>query len=360
MQDPLRSDESAPEDEHARSPLWLVSDAPALHELVVTLRRSLVEDTAQEVRAVRLSRRGVASAREAFGRMILSGERALHHLAALLAGSLLSAYQLKSSVIGEVEGTNERFTLEKDVTEDELYGTTDLDLGNRLLARLRFADGDSWRRAHLVSNVVEYAALEPSSHAVIRILTRIKAEEEIWNKVTDELFNLDALVLRDKKLRHLSRYVKDVFGLKVVVGSLDDVRKAQQALAMLAFDDAALGARGLPTTDEHRRLEFVEVKDYLARKSRKHSGWSAMKSVVRWGGRTFEIQVQPLQNFLRERERLTKESHAGFKATREQVRDEVAARVPLFGFARALLHWLFMDPWSAPPTHPGVEVIVED
>ena len=74
------------------------------------------------------------------------------------------------------------------------------------------------------------------------------------------------------------------------------------------------------------------------------SGWSALKSVVSWGGRTFEIQVQPLSNFLHERERLTRESHQGFKSTRERVRDEVAAKVPLFGFYRSLLRWLLLDP----------------
>jgi hypothetical protein len=102
------------------------------------------------------------------------------------------------------------------------------------------------------------------------------------------------------------------------------------------------------------------VKNYLESESRKRSGWSAMKSVVSWGGRTFEIQVQPLSNFLHERERLTRESHASFKSTRERVRDEVAARVPLFAFYRSLLRWLFVDPSQAPPIHDGVDVVVVD
>lgn len=364
-QEPAEGPEGAPKRrrpraEHARSPLWMVADAPALHELVVTLRRALTDPAPRGVRRLELSRALVEDARAGFLRMTLSGERALHQLAGLLAESLLSSYQLRSSVIGAIEGTGERFTLEVDLAEEDLYGTTDLDLGNRLLARLRFEDGGVLRRARLVSNVVEYDALEPNPASVVRLLTRIKAEEEVWNKVADELFELDALVLRDKELRHLSRYVKDVFGLKVVVAGLEDVRKAQQALALLRFGDEALTARGLATVDAHRALEFIEVKDYLSRKSRKHSGWAAMKSVVRFGGRTFEIQVQPLVNFLRERERLTKESHAGFKSTREQVRDEVSTRVPLFGYTRALLAWLFVDSAGPPPSHPGVEVRLVD
>jgi hypothetical protein len=134
----------------------------------------------------------------------------------------------------------------------------------------------------------------------------------------------------------------------------------QQYLRTLRFSDERLAARHIPLDDAHRGLEFLEEKNYLERESRKRSGWAAMKSVVAWGGRTFEVQVQPLTNFLHERERLTRESHASFKATRERVRDEIAARMPLFGFYRALLRWLFVDPSEAPPIHEGVEVVLTD
>jgi hypothetical protein len=334
------------------SPLWMVSQAPALNDIVVTLQR----------RPSRLvfSRAQVAQARAEFGAMIRRGERELHLLAGLLSERLLGAYHLKSVVIGEIEKTHERFTLSVDVSESEVSGTTDLDLGTRVLARLAIADQRGWLRAGLISNVVEYEAEAPNAFSVYRILTRIKAEEEIWNKVADEIFDLDSIVLKDKQLRHLGRYVKDVFGVKVVVGTAEDATRVQDALAELTFDDDRLNQREVAVDDEHRKLVFVEVKDYLKRKSRKQSGWTALKSVVRWGGRTFEIQVQPLSNFLHERERLTKESHASFKTTRERVRDGVAARVPLFGFYRALLRWLFVDPSSDPPLHEGVEVVLTD
>ena len=65
-------------------------------------------------------------------------------------------------------------------------------------------------------------------------------------------------------------------------------------------------------------------------------------------------------DFLHERERLTRESHASFKSTRERVRDEIAARMPLFGFYRSLLRWLFVDPSEAPPIQEGVEVVLTD
>src|SRR5439155_7262902 len=131
-------------------------------------------------------------------------------------------FQLRSVAIGEVERTRERFTLIVDVSKSEVENATDLELGQRIVARLAIAQERGWGRVNLVSNVVEYEPTAPNAHSVYRILTRIKAEEEIWNKVTDELFNLDAMVLRDKQLRHLGRYVKDVFGVKIVVGTPED------------------------------------------------------------------------------------------------------------------------------------------
>jgi hypothetical protein len=107
------------------------------------------------------------------------------------------------------------------------------------------------------------------------------------------------------------------------------------------------------------QLVFVETKNYL-RSFEKDSGWEAMKSVVRWGGRMFEIQVQPLRNFWREREHLTRESHAGFKSRREQIRQQVSAQIPLFGFYQALLKWLFQNPDGPAPVFPGLSVVVRD
>jgi hypothetical protein len=353
-------------DEVVDSPLWMVSKAPALNELVAALqqhRRRLddsVGDGQDDGGRLAFSRAQVAQARSEFSDMIRRGERDLHLLAGLLAERFLGTVQRRSVVLGEIEKTRERFTLAVEVTEAEVIESTDLDLGNRVLARLAIADQRGWLRAGLVSSVVEYEADAPNALSVYRLLTRIKAEEEIWNKVSDEIFELDQIVLRDKQLRHLGRYVKDVFGIKIVVGTPDDADRLQAALQALTFTDDALAARGLALDNERRRLRFIEVKNYLEHDSRKRSGWSAMKNVVHWSGRTFEIQVQPLSNFLHERERLTRESHTSFKSTRERIRDGVAARMPLFGFYRALLHWLFVDPSSDPPVLDGVEVVLTD
>lgn len=344
------------------SPLGLVSSEPALSDLVVTLqrtRRSYAERP-ESVHELRFSRRRLAEARDGFAAMIRRGELQLHRLSHLLCDRLLGSYQQQGVIIGEVEGTGERFSLTVDVAAEELFACTDLDFGTRRLDRLRVLDGENVQRATLVSNVTEYQATEPNSLSIYKIVSRVKAEEEIWNKVTDEIFNLDGIVLRDKKLRHLSRYVKDVFGIKIVVGTPRAAYKTQSRLARLSFRAAHLRSVGVEPDDRSRQLSFVEVKDYLSRTHRKRSGWSALKSVVRWCGKTFEIQVQPLSNYLHERELLTRESHAAFKLKRERVRDEVAAQMPLFAFYRDLLRWLLVDPVGLPPRHAGIRVLLDD
>ena len=85
-----------------------------------------------------------------------------------------------------------------------------------------------------------------------------------------------------------------------------------------------------------------------------------MKSVVRWWDGIFEIQLQPLNNYFREREKLTTESHWAFKSSREHIRNQIAEGIPLMGFYRDLLQWLFLEPHGAPPYFHKVEVVLED
>jgi hypothetical protein len=351
-----------PHDPAAHSPLWMVTSEPLLNQFVLDL-----QDLQQELSHapiahcdLHFSRARIEALRAAFSRMIRHGEQALHQLSQLLCVSFLTAYQAQSVVIGAVDSTQERFTLIQALAPEDVYSTTDIDLGNRQLNKLQFFDGVSWSRATLVANTVDYQPTEPNPLGIHRISTRIKAEEQIWNKVVDELFDLDRIVRNDKQLRHLSRYVKDIFGIKIVVGTADDVYQVQEALAALSWPDATLRRFHVVPGPATRRLEWVEVKDYLAQEDRKQSGWEAMKSVVRWSDRLLEIQIQPLRNFLRERELLTRESHVSFKINREHVRAQVAERIPLFRFYQDLLRWLFLNPAAPPPSYPSVTVAMVD
>jgi hypothetical protein len=345
--------------ESYRSPLWLVTREPSLNQLVGYLSemKSRIETAPEGPHRFVFTRNNLEEVRAAFARMIRLGESQLHGLCALLSDALCpSSCELNSVVVGEVETTRERFILSQTLSMEELLAITDLDLGNRQLQKLRFHDGTDFRRALLVANFVEYQPFEVGTPAVYKLSSRIKAEEEIWNKVVDEIFHLDGLIQRDKKLRELSRYVKDIFGLKVIASDARTSQLVQAKLMELEWTEAQLAYRGFSLDDSTRRLKFLEVKDYLNASDRKQSGWSAIKSVVRWSGHMFEIQVQPLKNYLSERERLTQESHSGFKMRREDVRNQVAEAIPLFRFYRDLLQWLFRAPSDAPPSFAGVEI----
>jgi ppGpp synthetase/RelA/SpoT-type nucleotidyltranferase len=207
--------------------------------------------------------------------------------------------------------------------------------------------------------MVEYQPTAPNDFGVFKLISRIKAEEELWNKVVDEIFGLDSLVKRDKQLRHLSHYVKDIFGIKIVVGSPAEATALHNYLTELSWSDEVLHNLGAQVSSETASLDFVETKNYLT-DHEKGSGWEAIKSVVLWNARMFEIQIQPLANFWSEREYLTRESHAGFKSRREDVRLHVAERIPLFRFYQSLLRWLFQNPEAAAPVFPGISVAIAE
>jgi hypothetical protein len=349
--------------EPSTSPLWLVTNEPDVNELVGYLdaMRHRIEAAPGDTHVFEFSRARLTGVRSAFARMIRRGEERLHRICELLCETYLGAeYSLQSVVIGEMETTKERFTLVKSLSPGELYSQTDLDLGSRQLRRLRYHDGAAWSRASLVANVVEYLPAEMNEWGVHKFISRIKAEEQIWNKVVDSIFGLDRLVRSDKQLRHLGGFVKDVFGVKAVVGDADGVRRLHEALRALRWSPALLEKHGIPIGAATSRLQFIEVKDYMARRGRKATGWEAIKSVFHWWDSTIEVQIQPLWNFHQEREALTRESHSGFKARREALRNQIAEAIPLFGFYRDLLRWLFLSPAEPAPAFEAVEIVVRD
>jgi len=117
----------------------------------------------------------------------------------------------------------------------------------------------------------------------------------LWNKVADELFALDELVARDKHLRQYSKFIKDIFGIKIVCEDDETCQKVYQALQNMSTQDTDFE----PVGESKHLLEFVETKDYLNCEpaKMKKTGWRAIKSVVLWQERLFEIQLQPLTNY---------------------------------------------------------------
>jgi hypothetical protein len=360
--DPMEADAQGGPDEPT-SPLWLVTREPLLNGLVVYLdemRRRMIA-APDAVHTFEFSRSDLDEIRKAFARMIRQGEEKLHRVCELLCDTFLdSHYTLQSVVVGEVDSSHERFTLSQTIAPTDLYSQTDLDLGNRQLQRLRYLDGGTWSRASLVANFVEYQPAAATAWGIHKFISRIKAEEQIWNKVVDAIFGLDRLVRLDKQLRHLGHFVKDVFGVKIVVGDADAARALHDALLKVEWQPEMLARHSVPVGEATSRLEFIEVKDYMARDGRKATGWEAIKSVFKWWDIMIEVQVQPLWNYHQEREFLTRQSHAGFKAHREALRNQIADTIPLFGFYRNLLRWLFLSPDEPAPAFSSVQIVIRD
>ncbi len=343
------------------STLWLVTQEPVLNEFICYLKDKKDRFLEEGLMGQELvfQRQQLQEVRRSFDRMVCRGEEKLHRLCGLLSENFFAQQlQLKSVVIAQLPGTTQRLKLQQDIDKSEIYGRTDLDLGNWLMEKMRFQGPLGWDKPRLIANFVEYQPLYHNRFGINKMISRIKAEEEIWSKVVDEIFHLDKLVTQDKKLRELSYFIKDVFGIKIVVDSNEQIDGVFAALNSLNWESEKLAMHGVPYEDSTRSLRLLEVKNHVGES--KDSGWQAMKAVYSWWSKTFEVQVQSMNSFLREQERLTSESHAAFKERRERIRLQVADQLPLFGFYLELLRWLFIHPNQDPPVIDGLIIRMKD
>jgi hypothetical protein len=342
-----------------QSPLFMALHDPVLHQFISYLTRKKEEQEQNPDLHVRieLSAHFIAQVRESFRQNILQGERLLHVLSHLLSSTLLEGdFELHSNVIGVLPGDEERpFHIRERINRETLFSFTDIDLGNQMLGNFRYFANENWMPLELSANFVEYIPIDRTTTGANRLTSRVKAEEELWNKVTDEIFQMDELVRKDKHLRQYSKYVKDIFGIKVVCEDDAACQKAHELMLNLDESDFSIERAGIsefdfPVDDGtlgeiSDALEFIETKDYLTcdPAQMKKTGWRAIKSVVKWHGRLFEIQFQPLSNYYLELDHMAGPSHSSFKLKRDALRDEVSRQLPLYGFYRDLLKMLFLE-----------------
>lgn len=327
-------------------------DNQVLHDFVTYLSEKKNELEANPGTHIRLElkRSLVADVRFAFRQCILDGERHLHTLANLLSNLLLDgAFELHSNVIGSLPVEARPFLIRERITQETLFSVLDIDLGNHLLDNFRYQKDRAWLPLELTANFVEYIPRAQTKNGVNRLTSRVKAEEELWNKVADELFHLDQLVTRDKHLRQYSKYVKDIFGIKIVCEDEATCLKVHEMLKTITIGDPVWESLGMVIPANGKGpadtlLDFIETKNYLtcSPAEMKKTGWKALKSVARWHDKLFEVQVQPLGNYYLELDHMAGPSHSSFKVLRDKLRDEVSVRIPLYGFYRNLLRMLFL------------------
>jgi ppGpp synthetase/RelA/SpoT-type nucleotidyltranferase len=341
----------------AYSPLYMVMNDPVLHQFISYLaetKRKQEEDPSRTI-MFEIPRSFIAGVRESFKRRLLAGESQLHTLAHVLSSQFLGAeFELHSNAIGMLPGGENRpFLIRERITRDTLLAQTDLDLGKQLVGNFRYNTRDGWMPLELAANFVEYIPSGRPTTDVNRLTSRVKAEEEVWNKVTDEIFEIDSIVQRDKHLQQFSKYIKDVFGIKIVCNDEAACLKAHARLAELTpaecdwspFSEPSFAE--LPSgwkSSDRPMLEVIETKDYLTcdEAQMKKTGWRALKSVVSWRNQLFEVQVQPLTNYYLEIDHMSGPSHHYFKLTRDIMRERLSEQIPLYGFYRDLLMTLFL------------------
>ena len=341
-----------------QSPLFMAMQDPVLHQFISYLSEKRTQQESNPGLPIRieLSRQFADRVRESFKQNILRGEVCLHIMSHVLGSRFLGEnFELHSNVIGVLPGGEDRpFLIRERITRDILFSHTDLDLGNHLLGKFRYQSRSDWEPLNLSANFVEYIPASPPGSGVNRITSRVKAEEELWNKVADEIFSLDQLVSSDKHLRQYSKYIKDIFGIKLVCEDEKACLRVHQRLVEMQARDfewsvvkKALrrGELPLPLDADGRLLEMLETKDYLTcdPSEMKKTGWKAIKSVARWQNQLLEIQVQPLTNYYLELDHMAGPSHHSFKLRRDRIRAEIAERIPLYGFYRALLRRMFVE-----------------
>lgn len=348
----------AVEDVKQTSPLALLVSDDRTNRLLAKLAnqvRYLRDSTAnQSSPPVLVLHRGeIEYCRETWERGVLRGEHRLYNLASLLAWRLTGTdrIQLVARVFAGPKEEEESFgrpriVIEEQISRADLTRVTDHTLSHRIARHYRYRPryDAPFGRLYARASFLELRPLAmPDDGLVNRVMTRVKANEQIWNKVCDALFEIDSILQRDKILNNRSKYIKDVFGIKVLTPRRADSYAVDRALRTMRFTDGEIDRLDVPQVPGLDRLELLEHKDYLSLppEKKKRTGWEALKNVYRWGSQLFELQIQTEANYFLEVLDLTDTSHRTFEMQRRRMRHELDARVPHYREMRTLLKFLF-------------------
>ncbi|MCB9729521.1 MAG: hypothetical protein H6744_08605 [Deltaproteobacteria bacterium] len=336
----------------------------ALAGQLEALRTAAADGTPPPV--LTLSQREIGDVRRQWEAEVLRGEHRLYSLGILLARELLGTrrLQLVARIVaspGQETGAP-RLVIEETLTREELERFTDHSLAMRIARRYRYRRGHRRPFGKLVirASFLEIRPLEAAVGALgVRVMTRVKVDEQIWNKVCDAFFDIDGVVQRDKILNRSSKYIKDVFGIKVLTADREASYRVLRRLETLEF--RADDLEELSCSDAPAAMTLIETKDYLALppEQKKQTGWEALKNVYGWYGHVFELQIQTEANYYLEASDLSDTSHRTFEMQRSALREALDARVPHYREFRDVLKVLFRpDRGTSSPNLPPWLVVV--
>lgn len=326
----------------------------------------LLESMATQVRALReaaalgteppvleLQRSEIDYCRDQWELGVLEGEHRLYDLATLMAWRITGTRRVElvaRVLVGPKEEEESlqspRIVIEERITREELKRVTDYSMAQRIARHYRYRPRyeDPFGKLYPRASFLEMRPLDMADDAVAtRVMTRVKANEQIWNKVCDALFDIDSFVQRDKILNQRSKYIKDVFGVKILTPRRSDSYRVDAALRAMRFGRSEIEGLGLEWERDVEFLDLIEHKDYLALppEQKKRTGWEAIKNVYRWGTQVFEVQIQTEANYFLEVLDLTDTSHRTFEMQRRRMRWELEERIPHYRDMRRLLKFLF-------------------
>lgn len=318
-----------------------------LSEHLATLNAT--DQSGQQPQRLVLRRQDIDYCRRQWEQAILRGEAGLLDFGTLVAWKLCDTRRIRmvARVVAspKKELDADRIVIEQPLARDDIARVTDHSLAASLARRYRYRQKGkrAYGKLYARASFLEHRPLESRPDGLAtRIMTRVKVDDQIWNKVCDALFDIDSVVRRDKVLNAASKYIKDVFGVKVLTQRREDSYRVAEVLSSMEVCSGDLEALG-GSADGCGPVELLETKDYLALPDgeKKKTGWEAIKNVYRWRGQVFEVQIQTEANYFLEQSDLSSTSHRTFEMQRQALRLDLAGRVPHYAEYRALLKALF-------------------
>lgn len=336
------------------SPIALMIQDERINRVLVRLADQLDALRAAETQGhnaplLLLSREEMAYVRETWERHVLEGEQRLYTFATMLAIALTGTPRLQrvARVVAgpkeEYETGESRIVIEEFLSRERLEKSTDYGLAESIVNRYRYRQNetDPFGSIYARASFLEFRPLEMGEDfSATRVMTRVKANDSMWNKVCDALFDIDNVVARHKILNAKTKYVKDVFGIKILTTHAEQSYLVEELLEAMCFEPELLAEFNVPPSANS--MELIERKDYLSAAT-KQTGWKAIKNVYRFGQHFFEIQIQTEANYFAEISDLSSTSHRTFDMQRRHLRWALEKQLPHYREFRHLLRGIF-DP----------------
>jgi hypothetical protein len=285
------------------SPLELIVRDERVNRIVRRIRDSLDRSEPLESLGIALSPNEIRGIQTAFHEALRTGEHTLYRFVRSLAEMYYPGkpVEVEATVLARpVRRPREVAFIQRRLRMEEVLGVRDHALAARILDEI--TGGKRTLRVAASSLRWFPSGGAPPGSAVLEIVSRVKATEDICSKIADEIFRLSEAFRRDKITNRLSRYLKDIYGAKVVCATVPDCYRVSREI------------------QEREDVTSLEVKDYIERP--KASGFQCLKLVVLHHGVPLEAQI--LTQEMRTREMMFPEtSHRTYKEKRERLRERL-------------------------------------